>query len=861
MTGWLRRLRARIRYRHYADDLERELEHHREMTARELDGRGSPGEIQRATALRLGNTTLTREDVRAMWLPKLLQEAAQDARYAVRTFRRDWRFTAAAIALLSLGLGLTVGGLVLANGLFRRGWPVPDHRDVFRVVPVLPPSAGRVDDGISLGAYEHIAAHATAADYVAFGMAAVRVGTTKDQRFPGQVVPIGLYVSDNFFTALRVPMLRGTPPQNESNGLEPTVVIANHIWHSIFGGDPNIVGQRAWLDGKPVTIAGVASPDFTGLDRTIAVYVPLWAAQQMEARGSIREAVDDRHACCVSVAGRRRAGSDVGGIAAELQTLTSQYRTTAGRSELPVVLSDTSGADVVFARGMAPVLSLLAAGAAALVLLTCANVGNLYLARSLRRQHEVTTRLAIGAGRGRLIRQLLTEGLVLSCIAGGVVLAAAAAVPKVIVAAGGDVSAAKFGVDVPVALATLAAVVLVCLVVSLAPALRTTRVVWRGGAALASARTGGLRGLLLGVQVALAAVLVLSAALIARGIQHGLTSPMGFAIDRTSAGQILWPSGSDPGSARRTALMSALLTASTPDAPIGLVSSIPASARAGISTSVRLPNVDVDYSISLFPMSHSAATVLQLPLVAGRWSSDDPKAREAVINESLARLVFGHETAIGRTLSLDFNDTDMVVVGVAKDAHLRGPRAVEPMMHIAPDLGALHVLTATTGAGQVRARDVLARIEPSTRITFTPLSESVRATVSTSVGGALIAGGLGIVALLLAMIGVYGVFSYLVEERRREIGIRLALGASRREIRRSMFGATRLALAGGLTTGIALSIAAGFALRSYLFGLSPLDPLSYVAMAAILGGTAVVATAAPIRRATRVDPATTLRAS
>ena len=219
---------------------------------------------------------------------------------------------------------------------------------------------------------------------------------------------------------------------------------------------------------------------------------------------------------------------------------------------------------------------------------------------------------------------------------------------------------------------------------------------------MASARTGGLRGLLLGVQVALAAVLVLSAALIARGIQHGLTSPMGFAIETTSAGQILWPAGSEPGAARRTALMSALLTASTEEAPIGLVSSIPASARAGSSTSVRVPNVAVDYSISLFPMSRSAAEVLQLPLVAGRWSSDDRKAREAVINETLARLVFGDETAIGRTLSLDFNDTDLVVVGIAKDAHLRGPRDVEPMMHIAPDLGALYVLTATTGAGVVR---------------------------------------------------------------------------------------------------------------------------------------------------------------
>lgn len=858
MTAWLRRLRARIKYRHYAQDLERELEVHREMAAQDLAGSGTPDQIRRAAAIQLGNTTLVREDVRAMWLPKLLQELMQDARYALRSFRREWRFTIAAVTLLSLGLGVTVGGFVLLNGLFLRGWPVPDAGAVFRVKPLLPPSAGRIDDGLSFGAYQHISAAATSADYVAYGGAYVRISSARDERFPGSV-PLGLYVSDNFFSALQVPLQMGTPPRAGSRGLEPTVVIADHVWRSIFQSDPAVIGRQAWLDGKPVTIAGVTAREFTGLDQTAGVYVPLWAAPQLSARGSILDAVANPQACCVIVAGRRRSGVPADAVAAELQTLAGQYRASIGRAALPLELSGTGSGDAIVSRGIAPTLALVGAGAVALLLLTCANVGNLYLARSLRRQHEITTRLAIGAGRGRLIRQLLTEGLVLAALAGGVVLGAAAAVPSIIVASGGDVSAARFAVDVPVTLATLGAVVFVCLVVSLAPALRTTRVIWRGSAAMATARTSGLRGLLLGVQVALATALVLSATLITRGIQHGLSEPMGFALDSTAAGQIVWPPDAAPRSAARAALRSSLLASSSPQAPIGLVSSVPASARPGLSTSVRQPNVAVDYSISLFPMSASAVDVLKLELVTGRWPSDDPRQREAVVNETLARLIWGDDSAIGRTLSLDFNDTNFVIAGVARDAHLQGPRRVEPMMHVAVDTGALYILTSRSTEAETTVRAILKNLDPTASIRFTPLSESIRATMATATGGAMIAGGLAMVALLLAMIGVYGVFSYLVEERRREIGIRLALGAGRREIRQTVFRATRWALIGGLTAGLILSAIAGIGLERFLFGLSPADPLSYLALAAILGATAIVATLAPLRRAARMDPATTLR--
>jgi hypothetical protein len=363
------------------------------------------------------------------------------------------------------------------------------------------------------------------------------------------------------------------------------------------------------------------------------------------------------------------------------------------------------------------------------------------------------------------------------------------------------------------------------------------------------------------VQIALATVLVLSATLIARGIQHGLTAPMGFAVDTTAAGQIVWPADEEPDSKRLAALRASLIAASSATAPIGIVSSVPVSERSGLSTSVRQPQTEIDYSIRLFPMSKSAAEILRLDLITGRWSSDDSREREAVVNETLAALIWGSEPAIGRTLSLDFNDTDYVVVGVARDAHLRGPGQIEPMMHVPADHGSIHVLTSRTPKAQNTVRALVKTLEPTVNIRFTPLSDSISRTMADAMSGAITAAGLGAVALLLAMIGVYGVFSYLVEERRREIGIRLALGASRREIRRTVLRATQWALMGGLAAGLILSVTAGFILQRFLFGLSPADPLSYLALAAILTSTAMLATLAPIRRASRVDPAMTLRAS
>lgn len=862
MPAFLRRLRARIKYWNHEREVAREIEVHRAMAEAALSGRGdSERDARWKAAQLLGNTTIAREDSRAMWIPIYLQQLMQDARYAVRAFRREAGFTAAAVAMLSLGLGLTTGGFALVNGLFFQGWPLPENGDLFRVQPVFQTTAGRVDDGLSLGAYRHIATSARGAEYAAFSTSFVRVSTTRDDR-PTRYVPTGAYVSDNFFAAMRVPLQFGTPPLSVAQSTVPTVVISYGTWQSIFGADPAVLGKTAWLAGKPATIVGVTAPQFTGLDRPVAVYAPLWAAAELSAQSSIREAVANDPLCCVSVVGRARPSVSRAAILSELTSLTTQYRTSIGLSALTLNLPDTSIGTAVMQRGnLAAILTLFAAGAVALLLLTGANVGNLYLARSLRRQQEIVTRLALGASRARIVRQLLTEGLALSALAGILSFVAAASVPAIAHLAGEELPPTVFAADWRAALFNAVVVLAMSLGVSLAPALRTTAVVWRGGAAMATARAGGLRSALLATQIAIATALILSAVLITRGIQHGTTAPTDFALRTTTAATIDWPRDAVPTSEQRQAFRADLDAAIAASAlPIGLATHMPASSRAAINTTVRTPDSNIDFSTQLAPMNSAAASVLQIRLTSGRWASDVEAVHESVVNETLAKQVWPNQSAIGRTLRLGFDSAIYTVVGVTADTHILSPSAVPATMHIAPLDSTPVLLTASSSATESAVRTMLKTLAPNAQVNFIPLSDSIRGTMAQAMGGAAIAGGLGLAALLLAMIGVYSVFSYLVEERRREIGIRVALGADRAQVRAAMFRSTRSAIAGGLGAGLLLSAIASIALRSFLFGMSPADPVSYLVVAVTLLGTALVATFVPIRRALRVNPAVTLRA-
>ena len=845
-------------------DLDADIRDHIERETQDNIERGMSPEDARYAALRkFGNVALAREDTRAVWIPLVFEQFIQDVHYALRSLRRYPGFSLAAVSMLTIGLGLVAGGYTVFNGLFIRGWAVPDNTGVFRVHAERAgaPTAGYISDGFSLGAYKYIRANAKSADYVAMTIEYFRV---RAEAGTGGVLTPGMFISHNFIETIRIPLQRGTGLGGVPVATAPRILISDGVWRRLFGADPQIVGHTAWLSGVATTIVGVTARGFDGLaERPLDVIVDMSSASAFGSmRGGTIRTSDDM-TCCVRLAGRRRLGFSGSQVREELDRLTAQYRQSVGQPALSVMLGDTTPGGDIRRRGAAGdvvgiALALIGAGIVLVLLLTCANVGNLYLARSLRRKREIAVRLSLGASRARVVRQLLTEGLVMASVAGACAALMTTGVPLVMRLLEDNSTATMFASDWRVAAFTMAGVVVTCLLVSLAPALQTTRIVWRGATATMTARTGHMRGVVLAVQIAIAAVLVLSATLLARGIGHAVSAPSDFALQTTTAVTLERPANMSFDSKRENEFRAALAQAvKNSGVAIGMASTVPAAANP---TSVRPAHSEIEFRCKVLALTASAFAVLDLRIASGRLASDDTAAAEAVINETLARQMWPSETALGKTLTLNRNRRTYTIVGIARDAHLTSPSEVEPTVHVAPYAGT-PVLLARTTPGLERTIAALVRpLDPQLDVDLMPLTETLKQTLENARIGAAIASGLGTVALLLAIIGVFGVFSYLVEERRYEIGIRLALGASPAEIGATLFRASRGAAAGGLVAGLTLSAIASMSLRRFLFGLSPADPVSYLVVSAVLGTAAIIATAIPIARALRVDPAVTLKA-
>jgi putative ABC transport system permease protein len=787
----------------------------------------------------------------------ILHDLAQDTRYALRFLRRAPGFSLASVSMLTFGIGLVAGAYSVVNGLLLRPWAVPRSGEV--VVASAErrgqPAAGRIRDGFSFGAYEHIRAHARAADYVAMKRNYLSATAQRGERVPGRV-PEAIYVSENFVEVLGLPLQRGT---GLDSGAAPgsKVILSDALWRRRFNADPDIVGRTVWLSREqPATVVGIMAPtiDSLGAQRLdLVVDLP-----SIRVLGRVHAGLlDDPTSCCVNIAGRLRSGWTREQAREELVLLTAQYRQSVGKAELAVALRDTTPSRELGRPGPL-VFALIGTGLLLVFLLTCANVGNLYLARSLGRRPEIAVRLSLGASRARLVRQLLTEGLVMAVLAGAGAFLVARIVPLVVFLTD-EGPASRFVPDWRVGVVTAAAVVVACLLVALAPALQSTRIAWRGATTMISARTGRMRGAVLAAQIAIAAVLTMSAALLARGVLHAARAPTDYALHSTTMATVSVPEGRTYDSALVATLAGAAGASGLRQEP-GMAVTLPGHPLGFGRSTMRLPSA-VEFQIELLSLSRAAFDVLQVPLVAGRWPSADLPAGEALVNETLARRLAPVSSVLGQTFTLSFNRSGYAIVGVVRDAHLTAFDQVAPMVFVPPAVPGVPVLLARSGPEVERQLTALVEsVDPGLGLTFVPLSETAKQALRTATGGAAIAASLGLVALLLAIVGVGGVFSYLVEEQRREIGIRLALGGSRAQIAGTLARACRGAVAGGLAAGLALSIAAGIGLRSFLFGLHPLDPVSYGAVGIVLMASALIATALPLRRALRVDPAVTLRA-
>jgi len=862
MGNLLRRLQYLLRRKRLEADLAEEMEFHRRMIEGDRQG-------DRAAAARAwGNTTLAREDSRAVWLLPWIESLWQDLAYGIRGLRREAGFTLVALAALAIGIGLNTGVFTVFNALALRPWPVPDPSRVVNVVRRIQkgPGAGSMN-GFGVAEWRYLAEHSKAFT----GLLLTRNGERVELN--GRRLSL-TWVTGNYFPVLEVPMAfgRGFLPEEDRPLAPEAVAVLNYAtWRDRLGGDPAIVGKTVRLDEIPFTVVGVAAQNFNGTDPNRAdFWAPLSARRLLRPHDeSVLPFLTSFDYCCINMAGRVAGRYTPAQAAAEVDLLVGQLHGKSEQDEGRSVA--TAGTALLATAGhdknmIVPAFVAMFTAMTLVLLLACANVGNLLLARAAARRTEMAVRLALGGSRARLIRQLLVESLTLAvaaAAAGGVVAWTA---PQAILARLVPDNAIVVGPDWRVVAYTAGLAVLACLAFGLAPTLHGTRggigAALKPGAPLGAPRLP-LRSVLLAAQVAISVILLSGAGLLVRGLQRAQHQDPGFRIQPVTVASLELPAAVYNGAraeAFTTQLQDALADASMP--ATALASDAP-MANSHSWTSMRASGEAEDRNrlVQIHQVTSGYFDVLGIPLVAGRnFTREDLGRLVVLLNETGARRLWGAQSAVGKTIAS--NQKTWEVVGVVKDAYTTDLNAIPPMMYwpMNGKFGVPQVLIGSAGAAErARLAALVQGIEPKGRVTFTPLAANLEAWLAPARYAAALAGALGLLALSLASIGMAGVFGYVVRQRTREIGVRMALGAQPAQVVRLVLGSNLRALAWGVAAGLAGSFAAAPLLKSLIDGGRAFDPLTGAGVLALLLIAVAAASAFPARRAARVDPLTALR--
>jgi len=876
VTRLVRRLRYLLRLRSHDAELADELAFHQDETRRALESSGlAPSAAAAASRRAMGNVTGMREDARAVWVWPWLESAAQDIAYALRGLRRQPGFSIVAITTLGIAIGLNTSVFTAFNSVFWRPWPVSDPSAVFAVSTI---TEGRERSGdYLLAEYRDIAAHArTVSGLVGIDCAG--------GFFPGCDVWLNdavlrpAYVSANAFSVFDIPMERGRGflPEDDRPGVPATVVVLSYdAWQRQLGADPAIVGRTIALDGIPFTVVGVASRELAGLsilktDLWLPLSsMPLLRKRHVESRGPGLQLV-----------ARLAPGESPERARAELEALTRGWRAQepgAQRArdggETRVQLAATSlDPNPVKRRSGYAMFGLLLFGSGLVLLLACANLANLHLARAAARGREIAVRISLGASRRRLVRQLLTESLVLAGAGAAVGVAIAFIAPTYLLRLlAADSLASRPMPDLAVFSYSAAVALFSCVAFGLAPAFHATRAshgdALKGRYGLAGVNLS-LRRAFLAVQVTVSVVVLCGAGFLARGLARATQQDFGFAPSGVTAITVELPGSQDSAGVTGFAgKLAAGLAGRVDGSPLGATTRIPFGARD--QTLVLKPGQDSSSarSIFTFAVSREYFDVLHLPLVDGRTFADGDVNRGAIlVNEVAAKLLWPGQNAIGQALLIH---TPREVVGVVKDADTEGkpadevavlPKIYEPLGPGAWSAVPAFLMRNPSAAAVREIAGLATRLAPVARVRTFPVSENLDLKLDELRKLAMLAGMLGSVALILVSIGIFGVFAYVVQQRTREIGVRMALGARSADVVRVVIASSARPIVIGLVVGLAAAVGESRLLRSYLYGLSPLDPVTYVVIIAVLGVAAIVAVYLPARRAARISPIVALRA-
>ncbi len=876
MTRLLRRLRYLLQHDRHERELDDELRFHLEMKQRELEGRGLERAAAAVAARRvLGNLPLTRDHVRDVWITPWLQGVLQDVRFAVRLLVKQRGFTVGVVLVLGIGIALTSAMYTVVNSVLFTGLPGDDDG---RIV-----SLGTRDElgrpaGVSLPDFEDWRDASETFDGIA-AMLPIGLNVSDDETAAEFV--FGAYISHDAFRLLRTSPVLGRDflPGDDVDGAPGTAILSHRLWMSRYGGNPEVIGRTIRLNDRPSVLIGVMPEGFE-FPHSIAIWTPL--GPRFGGPGQERDARTHQ------AFGRLTDGVSLAQAQADLDVVAARLAEEHGETNAgmwPTVVPFTEPfADDWVKR----LLSALLGGVVFVLLIACANVANLLLSRSARRVREMSLRVSLGASRGRLVRQLLVETLLLTGLAGLVGFAFSGLAVRLVTM---QLGTAPYWIDYSMDGRVLGLVVATCVATGLAcglvPALQVSKTnvnerLKDGG------RAGGVAGGshcwttgLLTAEVALTLILLTGAGLMGRSFltlqaETSVVDAAGLTTMGVRLSSARYPTIEERG--HFYAEVEDRLDAMREVEAFTLASVDPFGYGYPRSLAIDGRPADVDAAapgVTYVTVGPDYFKTLGLPILRGRpFTRLDGTAghENAIVNERFAAMFFPDSDPIGRRIRLTNPNVIaqelpwLTIVGVSTTVRQMSlTDAPDPVVYypFRGDSGffARLIVRGAAGAGVTAAiREEIRRLNPDLPLFDPlPLEEAMARSglMQRSLGTLL--GAFAVTGLLLAAVGLYAVTAYSVAQRTQEIGVRMALGATAGQVIGFLVRRNAVPLELGLLTGLVGATALGRALEAFLVGVEAVDGITILFVVALLSGVAFAASLVPARRAARIDPLDALR--
>jgi putative ABC transport system permease protein len=884
-----RRLWHLTRQRRFDDELREEIDLHRELAQRELERRGQTSvEAALAARRRLGNHVQARDDARDVWAWAWLRDIWQDVRFGLRMLAKDRRFTMAVVVTLGLGIGVNNSVFTIINTALIRDVPFEEPERLLALGVVN--RDGR-EVGLSYPDYRDWIA-ANSLEGIGVSIDAI-MNLSEGGRAPERLR--GTYVSPDLFALLRSrPLLGRTLLQDDDRpGAPPVVVLGHRVWQDRYGADQSIIGRTVRVNDVPATIVGVMPARFT-YPFIAQAWQPLSLSPRLPmAQRDVRP--------FRNIVARLSANADVAAARAELETIAAGLAQSfpVSNKDLRPLIRPMS--DAVGARQAKPTLMTFMGAAAFVLLIACANVANLLLARATGRSREIAIRASLGATRWRIVRQLLVECLVLALLGGAIGVAFSLYGARTLAVAFSPIEAGTapgdflpYWVDLRIDKIVLTFVGAACLLATLSfglvPALQAAKVrvndaLKEGGRGSDSRRAGRWNSVFVIAQLALSVVLLVGAGLMWRSFYALYRTDLGLQPTGLVTTRLTLPAAKYETPEARIRFFDQLEARLAGVLPAGAVTvaSQPPLSPAGSPRELEIEGSQTPPdrkrpAVSYVYTGHRYFELLGIPALRGRLFNDTDglAGREAaIVDERFAARFFPGSDPVGRRIRLTRGNTPgpqpwLTIVGVTRAfADLSPPSLRQPVVYVPlrgePSPGS-DISIVARGRGDIGAlvavlREQVRGLDPGLPLYGIETLDAAAARSRTPqrlVGTWF--GVIAVVALVLSTVGVYALTSYSVAQRRHEIGVRIALGARSQQVTWLFLSKTTANLIVGLALGVFGALATGQLLQTFLVGIKPRDPLTLIVVVTLLATVALMACLFPARRAARLDPVVALRA-